>query len=232
MYTAADIRNVEFSKNMGGYKIAEVDAFRDACADTVQALTAEKEELSKKMSILADKLVEYRRDEDAIRSALLRAERMGDEVVREAQKQAEKMLADARYQADNALELAKKNTEEYIASSKETIAFYEAELARAKKEVSDFKTNMLILYKEHLALLKSIPEVRAEAPADNATPAEVAPATSEKAPAAAENTAEEENKEKPAPVAPAPVDNKPAASRFSNLKFGEDYDVSEDEDDE
>ena len=93
MYTAAEIRNVEFTKNMGGYKAAEVDAFVDNCADTVEKLTAEKEELNKKLSILADKLVEYRRDEDSIRSALLSAQRMGDSIVREAKEQAEEIVA-------------------------------------------------------------------------------------------------------------------------------------------
>jgi len=58
MYTASDIRNVQFSKNMGGYKIAEVEAFVEACAETVETLTAEKEELTKKLSILADKLAD------------------------------------------------------------------------------------------------------------------------------------------------------------------------------
>ena len=67
MYTPDDIRNIQFTKSMGGYKTAEVDPFIDKCADTVEALLREKAELTKKLEVLADKLVEYRNDEDNIR---------------------------------------------------------------------------------------------------------------------------------------------------------------------
>ncbi len=206
MYTATDIRNVEFTKNMGGYKAAEVDAFVDSCADTVQALTAEKDELNKKLSILADKLVEYRRDEDSIRSALLSAQRMGDAVVRDAKADAERIVADAKV-----------NAEKEAAALQGTIRRYEAELERLKNEISDFKANMLSLYKDHLALLKTIPDVKAEVPAE--VPAAAPVVTVEEAPAPVEET-----------VAPAPVEETPRVSKFANLKFGEDYNLSDDED--
>ena len=57
MYTPEEIRNIEFTKTLGGYKTAEVDPFIDNCADTVEALMREKDELTKKLEVLADKLV-------------------------------------------------------------------------------------------------------------------------------------------------------------------------------
>ena len=42
MLTPNDIRNVVFTKGMGGYKTSEVDVFIDECADTVEALIKEK----------------------------------------------------------------------------------------------------------------------------------------------------------------------------------------------
>ncbi len=216
MYTAADIRNVEFTKNMGGYKVAEVEAFVDNCADTVEALTSEKEELNKKLSILADKLVEYRRDEDSIRSALLSAQRMGDSIVREANEKAEKILAEARAQADNVVRDAKAN-----------IGTYQSELDRLKEEVAAFKTSILSLYKEHLTLLKSIPDFKV----DNEEPAEKTPVSVPVAPVTVVAPVEEEDED--IKIAPAPVEEKPVAtSKFSNLKFGEDYDLDEDEDED
>ncbi len=215
MYTAADIRNVEFTKNMGGYKIAEVEAFVDNCADTVDALTAEKEELNKKLSILADKLVEYRRDEDSIRSALLSAQRMGDSIVREANEKAEKILAEARAQADTV-----------VRDAKNSIGEYEAELDRLKQEVASFKTNILSLYREHLSLLKSIPDYQSsEEEAVEETPAP-APVT------VVAPVEETDDDIKIAAPATAPVAEAPQAtgSKFSNLKFGEDYDLADDED--
>ena len=82
MYTAEDIRNITFTKSLGGYKTGEVDDFIDICADTVEELTKTNADLKKKMELLANKVVEYRNDEDSIRTALLSAQRMGDTVLR------------------------------------------------------------------------------------------------------------------------------------------------------
>ncbi len=226
MYTANDIRNVEFTKNMGGYKINEVEAFVDSCADTVEALTSEKEELNKKLAILADKLVEYRRDEDSIRSALLSAQRMGDSVVREANDKAEKIIADATAEAES-----------IIGNAKAGIAKYEAELARVQQEVSDFKATILSLYKDHLAVLKSIPEVEEEIVEEEVAPAPapVAEPVQEQTVVAPVEEEEEDVKIAEGPVEPvkeaAPVveQSRPKKSKFANLKFGEDYDIDEDD---
>ncbi len=225
MYTASDIRNVQFTKNMGGYKIAEVETFVEACADTVEALTAEKEELTKKLGILADKLVEYRRDEDSIRSALLSAQRTGDAIIREANENAAAVLAQAQREA-----------EAVVSEAKGSIAHYEAEIARLKAEVSEFKAGLLTMYKEHITLLKSIPSdydaapapvqetvVAPVAPAEEPAPA--APVAEEPAPAPAVVLEAEE--EEPMKVVP----EQPPRSKFANLKFGEDYNLDDDQDD-
>ena len=59
----------------------------------------QNEALLKKISLLADKVEEYRRDEDTIRSALLVAQRTADQVVREAKEKAEACIAGAESQA-------------------------------------------------------------------------------------------------------------------------------------
>lgn len=213
MYTAADIRNMEFGKVMGNYKAAEVDTFLDACADTVQTLMSEREELNKKMGILAAKLKEYREDEDSLRSALLTAQRMGDATLRSAREEAEKILASAR-------EEAKKE----VTAVQDEIKAQEAELERVKKEVSDFKANILGLYKEHLALLKSVPEVKTEAPVKAEEPVVIAP-VKEEAPVAVAPVQDEVIAEA---VQEIPAEEKPR-SKFANLKFGEDYNLDDDE---
>ncbi|MGN0171282.1 MAG: DivIVA domain-containing protein [Acutalibacteraceae bacterium] len=221
MYTASDIRNVEFTKNMGGFKAAEVDVFVDRCADTVEALTAEKDELNKKLAILADKLQEYRRDEDSIRSALLSAQRLGDSVVRDSNQKAEAIIAAANQQAKEIVENAHREAEKY-ASEKE----------RLKKEISDFKADILSMYKEHLSIIKSIPDVHAQAvrPAEEAAAAPVAvqpeptTAVAEPEPAQVAPVSQEADEEEP-------VKTVPLKSKFANLKFGEDYDIGQDQDD-
>ena len=105
MLSVADIQNVEFTKVLGGYKHGEVDEFIDACAATVKALIEERDTLNKKLAILADKLLEYRNEEDSIRSALLSAQRLGDSTLREANQKAELILQDAKIKAEKILEL-------------------------------------------------------------------------------------------------------------------------------
>lgn len=243
MLTANEIRNIRFTKSMGGYKTTEVDDFIEDCAGTVASLAASKAELEKKLEVLADKLVEYRNDEDNIRTALLSAQRLGDTVVREAKHKAGLILDDARIKAEKMQELAQRNIKDE-----------ELELERIRREITNFKARMLSIYREHLALIDILPEVREEkeqpaeqtetpppdAAAEVETPVaesalvlesaeqsdgESAPLTSDVAldmlspeeEAAADQTAEIIRMRGEAPV-----------SRFGELKFGDDYDIAKD----
>ena len=149
MLTVNDIRNVRFTTSMGKYKAAEVDEFIDRCAETISALTAAKIELEKKLEVLADKLVEYRNDEDNIRTALLSAQKLGDTVVREARHKAGLILDDANIKAEKIQENAKRNIKEE-----------EMEMERIRREITNFKARMLSIYREHLSLIDVLPEVK------------------------------------------------------------------------
>lgn len=260
MYTPDEIRNVEFTKSLGGYKTGEVDDFIDKCADTVEALMKEKAELSKKLEVLADKLVEYRNDEDSIRTALLSAQRLGDTVVREANHKAGLILDDANIKAQKIHETAERE-----------IQAEKRELERIQKEVSNFKARMLSIYREHLELIKVLPEEEqgksAPAVAVETQPVEEAPAVqpavaAEPAPAPEEPVVEDvpvkapvmeeprpvsapvpaaepveqtrfqnvpqlDDEGEPVPTA-APAENS-FSSRFTDIKFGEDYHMDEEE---
>lgn len=253
MLTANEIRNATFNKSMGGYKTAEVEAFLDQCADTVAALTSQKAELEKKLEVLADKLVEYREEEDSIRTALLSAQRLGDTVVREANHKAGLILEDANIKAEKIVETAQKNIQDA-----------EREFERIRREITAFKARMLSIYREHLSLIDVLPEEPAEEPEAPAEPE--AEAVSTPVPTEPELIPQEPAVEEPAfepveePAAePAEPDargvvldlpilkdedaetmktaeevpaEQPAESRFGDLKFGDDYDISKDTDDE
>lgn len=213
MMTLDSIRNVEFSRGRG-YRADEVDDFIDACVETVETLQRENETLNQKMKVLADKLVEYRNEEDSIRAALLSAQRTGDIIIREAKDQAEQILQEAQEKARRARE-----------DCQGAITDEQKELDRVQREVAAFKARMLSLYKEHLALINVLPEVK-EAPAA----AEEEPVTAAEPVTPAEDVV----------VAPeaASADEAPAeetmksVSRFSNLKFGADYNISDDDDED
>lgn len=159
MLTAKDIREVKFSRSMGGYKTVEVDEFLDRCADVVEELTAQNDENARKMQVLAETIVDYRNQEDSIRSALISAQRMSESVIADARKQADDILAAARAEAENMREKAQQDTADEL-----------RELNRVKQEVSDFKAKLLSIYREHLMLinvLEDAPAVEDEVSAEN-----------------------------------------------------------------
>ena len=84
MLKAQDIRVVTFDKGMRGYNTEDVDAFLAQMADQVEAMEAEKAEIEKKLYMLAEKVAEYRKDENNLKAALLNAQRLGENVIQEA----------------------------------------------------------------------------------------------------------------------------------------------------
>ena len=142
MITAKEIREVKFNRSMGGYKTNEVDAFLDRCADAVEELIKLNAENERKMQVLADSVMDYRNQEDSIRSALISAQRMSESVISEARKQAEDIREAAR---NDAAALHDKAVADTAAEQKE--------LSRIRQEVADFKGKLLATYREHLTLI-------------------------------------------------------------------------------
>lgn len=255
MLTLDQIKNVTFSKARGGYSTAEVDDFIDQCVDTLAAVLDERNTANKKMEVLADKLVEYRNEEDSIRSALVSAQRLGDTIVREANQKAALTQEDAAIKAEKIIKEAQDKADATLAAITDEVKAQEAELVRLQHEVTLFKERMLTIYREHLSLIQVLPEEeeKEEAPAAEAeTPAteEAAPiveTVEEAAPVLEEVTVEdvaqvtieeeiEEVKEEPTVLsleeiaeAETEVVEEAPKSRFSDLKFGDDYDISKDE---
>ena len=78
MVTLEEIRDKKFERAMfGGYAAEEVDIFLEAVASSFSALENENGELRAKMTVLADKIKEYRSIEDGIKDTLLAAQKMG-----------------------------------------------------------------------------------------------------------------------------------------------------------
>lgn len=141
-----DIRNVVFDKSMRGYRMEEVDAFLAQVAAEFEKLTAEKEDLEKKLYILAEKVDQYRSDEDTLKTALLNAQRMGESVIYEARQKAETIVYDANTKASQIRDEAAQHVNDM-----------EMQLNRLKAEVANFKSSVLTLYRQHIELLSAIP---------------------------------------------------------------------------
>jgi len=146
MLSLNEIRNVHFRKtNFSGYKPEDVEAFIDEVQESYDQLLKENAELQKKVDVLAGKLEEYQHEEDAIRSALMNAQKLGDASLRDAKHKSEIILKDATIKAEKIVA----NAQTEIKREKEIVD-------RMQKDVADFKTNLLKLYKEHLMLINNI----------------------------------------------------------------------------
>ena len=97
-----DIVSKKFEKGFG-YKAEEVDEFLKSVAVAYASAVKEKEESEAKIIKLIEKINEYRNDEDAIRDALLVAQKQGNKIIADAKIEAEKIIGDAQTKRDSLL---------------------------------------------------------------------------------------------------------------------------------
>ena len=94
MLTPQEVSERAFQKaSFGGYNMAQVDEFLDILTGDYSALFNENAVLKNKMKVLVDKVEEYRSTEEAMRKALLAAQRMADDLVKDAERQKDELLA-------------------------------------------------------------------------------------------------------------------------------------------
>lgn len=146
---ANSIRNKTFvkSRHMGD----EVAAYLQEVASAFEDLERKNAESEQKLVTLAQKLQEYREDEDNLRNTLLHAQRLSDSVIKEAKQKAEIITKDATIKS-----------EALMSTTQTRIDQKEEQFKALQKEVTDFKNDVLLLYKQHLELITSLPEAEFE----------------------------------------------------------------------
>lgn len=147
MLSVKDINNKRFEQARPGYKTEEVDDFLREVASEIARYQREKEEDEKKIEVLVESVREYKKDEEALKDALIGAQRQGRAVISDAQAKAEAILSEARSKANEIVSSAK------IQNEKE-----KRSLVKMQQEVSDFKANLLNMYKQHLEQITAIPD--------------------------------------------------------------------------
>ncbi|MCD7860582.1 MAG: DivIVA domain-containing protein [Oscillospiraceae bacterium] len=148
MITSQDIRGKTFEKAVfGGYDMATVDGFLDEVASDLALLQSENTTLKAKMKVLVDKVEEYRNSEDALRKAVLSAQKLGMMIEQEAHEQAASTISDAKAEAARILSEAH--------SSEET---ERARLSEAKAVSASFIENMDMLCRRQMEFLNKLGE--------------------------------------------------------------------------
>ena len=102
--TPQDIREKTFEKAMfGGYDMAAVQNYQEEVATELANAQKEIAVLKGKMKVLVDKIEEYRASEDAMRLAILSAQKVGKQIEDDAQARADKILSEAKNTSDRIL---------------------------------------------------------------------------------------------------------------------------------
>ena len=84
MFTPQEVSEKVFPKasfGSGGYSMSSVDEFLDALTEDYTAIFKENVTLKAKLKVLAEKVEEYRSTEEAMRQALLTAQKMASKLV-------------------------------------------------------------------------------------------------------------------------------------------------------
>ena len=149
MLTPQEIETKQFDKTMFGYKTIDVQMFMAEILEDYEKLHKENAVLKSKITVLADKVEEYRKVEESLRNALLSAQRMGENIVKEANTKSDIILSDANSKAQRILNAL--NME--IIKEKQR-------LIESQRETEVFKARTISLLKGQIALLGTGQEMK------------------------------------------------------------------------
>ena len=158
MISASEIHELRFEKAAFGYKQEDIDEFLNKLEEEAAIAQRELDDSNNKIQVLADKVREYMRDEDALKDALLGAQKEGHRIISEANAKAEEIIAQAKEKADAMMDEVTVQHDALIEKNEAEIEEEHKKLAAAKKQVADFKKALFDMYKEHLNMLSAMPE--------------------------------------------------------------------------
>ena len=216
MFTPQQIDQIAFSRaTFGGYDMQQVDEFLEPLTEDYVTLYKENALLKSKMRVLVGKLEEYRKNEAAMKDAVVNAQKTCDKMVLEAEAKCAKMLSDASSTAR--------------ASTGSTGALVAAEEARVQEARKLATVKIDEIQEQMRACINALDRIKlANQPKAEAAPAPVA---STDADAVADEISKNlENlvgtTEDTAPKAEPKHPAGDTTSKFANLQFGRNYDVS------
>ena len=162
-------------------------------------LTAENQKLH-------EELKGFEADGEMLKSALINAQRMGENVIREANQKAEEIIHRANLRGDDIirdanelLQKANDRADEIESEANEKKLAEEREYDRVRLEVTRFKSDVLNLYRSHVESLSRLPEFQKDEKADADKKAADEPAE----PAAEESVEDQAAVQQPEAEAPA-----------------------------
>ena len=222
MFTPQQIEQISFGRaTFGGYDMQSVDEFLEPLVEDYVTLYKENAVLKSKMRVLVGKLEEYRKNEASMKEAIVNAQQTCDKMVKEAEEKCKLMLS-------NANTAAAENTKNTAALINEENQRVEEARRAAAAKIEDLQAqlNACVQALERIktanrpAAVKNACDFDKEPDAPAADPADaVADEIAASLEALVGTTEESQPKAEPQHPGEATT-----TSKFSNLKFGPNYD--------
>ncbi len=232
MLTPQEVSERVFAKaTFGGYNMAMVDEFLDVLTADYSTLYNENAVLKGKMKVLVDKVEEYKSTEEAMRKALMAAQRMADDLIKEAEQKKSAIIRQAEDELSDKAEQLRRQVQEE-----------ERRLAAAQTATADYVRQVQQLQERHAAQLAALEEISTPVPTIDTRVDEAARAIddsvqrilAQQSQLAARELAQEKTLEDTtefaavtahAPVQEAPAVDEQATMRFGDLQFGRNYEL-------
>lgn len=229
MISSEDVRRVTFDKAFQGYRREDVDAYLKEVAQAMDDLAAQNDDLQKKLVVLAQRIDQYRAEEDTLRTTMINAQRLGENVIREAKQKAAEIIRTANIKAEDREQ-----------RSRDDVELAKQEIVTLKSEADSFKRSLIEMYRKHINLINKLPDytpqpedppVRPMQPATEPAPAPVQAAPAEQ-PAVEPTYTQPAAQPAPEPIqppmqetayyeepAPAPEAAAPAGEKVDTVEF-------------
>ena len=132
-----------------GYNMSMVDEFLDAVTEDYTALYEENATLKAKLKVMVDKLEEYRATEEAMRSALLAAQKTAESILKDAETRRDEILTNASDEA-----LSRRD------DCRREVAELEERMRRGRTEMARFVAAGRELCSQELKFLEQLPQMQ------------------------------------------------------------------------
>ena len=145
MLAPHELKNKPFSKSIKGYNPAEVDEYIEFLIGKYTEVYRENNELERKLHVVVTNLDEIKDEEESIRSTLISAQKMADQIVK-----------DASDRADVITGAVKERCDAVIAEFREQLKAEKEEMWELRTRIVEFKKQLFDMYRGHIESVKNV----------------------------------------------------------------------------
>jgi cell division initiation protein len=142
--TPLDIHNKEFNKGFRGYDEDEVNEFLDQVIKDYELVLREKKEMEERLNDMNERLGHFVTIEDTLNKSIIIAQEAGEDVKRNAQKEAKLIIKEAE-----------KNADRIVNDSLSKARKIALEIEDLKKQSKVFRTRFKMLIEAQLDMLNT-----------------------------------------------------------------------------